>query len=153
VLAAVRGSGQAGKDKETSMVSKNEGLVRRFFEELWNRGELTVADELIAAEHLHHLGGQELVGPQGVRGAVTWLRTAFPDLRFEIDDVMSDGDRVVLRWTASGTHLGPFDDVRPTGRTVKWKGTDWFRLRAGQIVEVWAFADGGVLVDQLTAAP
>jgi hypothetical protein len=51
------------------MVSHNEGLARRFFDELWNQGELTVADELIAAEHLHHLGEQELVGPEGVRGS------------------------------------------------------------------------------------
>jgi steroid delta-isomerase-like uncharacterized protein len=133
------------------MVSENEGVARRFFEELWNRGELTVADELIAAEHVHHVGGQELSGPEGVRGAVTWLRTAFPDLRFEIDDLISDQDRVVVRWTASGTHLGPFEDVQPTGRKVEWRGTDWLRLRGGRIVEVWAFAEGGVLLDQLTA--
>ncbi len=133
------------------MVSENEGLARRFFEELWNEGELTVADELIAAEHVHHVGGQELSGPEGVRGAVTWLRTAFPDLRFEIDDLISDEDRVALRWTASGTHLGPFEDLQPTGRNVEWKGTDWLRLRGGRIIEVWAFADGGVLLDQLTA--
>ena len=133
------------------MVSENEGLARRFFEELWNGGELTVADELIAAEHVHHVGGQELSGPEAVRGAVTWLRTAFPDLRFEIDDLMSDEDRVALRWTASGTHLGPLEDLQPTGRYVEWKGTDWLRLRGGRIIEVWAFADGGVLLDQLAA--
>src|SRR3954451_11790403 len=96
-----------GQLKEVRMVSENEGLARRFFEELWNGGELTVADELIAAEHVHHVGDRELSGPEGVRGAVTWLRTAFPDLRFEIDDLMSEDDRVALRWTASGTHLGP----------------------------------------------
>jgi predicted ester cyclase len=135
------------------MVSENESVARRFFEELWNGGELGVADELIAAEHVHHVGGQVLSGPEGVEGAVTWLRTAFPDLRFEIDDLVSDGDRVALRWTASGTHLGPFDDLQPTGRNVEWKGADWLRLRGGQIIEVWAFADGGVLLDQLMADP
>jgi predicted ester cyclase len=68
-----------------------------------------------------------------------------------VDDLISDEDRVALRWTASGTHLGPFEDLQPTGRNVEWKGTDWLRLRGGRIIEVWAFADGGVLLDQLTA--
>ena len=135
------------------MVPENEAIVRRFFEELWNEGDLRVADELVAADHVHDVGGEELRGPDGVKGAVTWLRTAFPDLRFEIDDLITDGDDVALRWTASGTHLGPFEDLQPTGRRVQWKGSDWFRLHGGRIIEVWAFADGAVLHEQLTAVP
>ena len=134
-------------------MSTNEAVALRFFEELWNRGELAVADELIALEHVHHVGGHVLSGPGDVKASVTWLRTAFPDLRFDIDDLISGGDIVVLRWTASGTHLGPFEDLEPTGRHVEWKGTDWVRLRRGRIVEVWAFADGDVLLDQLAAGP
>jgi len=97
------------------MVPENEAIVRRFFEELWNEGDLRVADELIAADHGHDVGGEELRGPDGVKGAVTWLRTAFPDLRFEIDNLISDGDQAAVRWTASGTHLGPFADVPRLG--------------------------------------
>ena len=133
------------------MVPESERTARRFFEELWNEGDLRVAEELIAPDHIHHVGGHELLGPDGVKGAVTWLRTAFPDLRFEIDDMISDGDRAALRWTASGTHLGPFDDLQPTGRRVEWTGADFFRLRGGRIIEVWAIADGGALDEQLTA--
>lgn len=132
-------------------MSVNEGVARRFFDVLWNQGELSIAEELIAADHVHHIGDHELLGPEGVKGAVAWLRGAFPDLRFAIDDVMSDRDLVVLRWTATGTHLGVFDDLPPTGRRVQWTGTDWLRLRGGQIVELWAFANGGDLHDQLTA--
>ena len=133
------------------MVPENEAIARRFIEELWNQGNLDVADELIAAEHVHHLGGDELRGPDGVKGAVFWLRAAFPDLRFEIDDLISDRDRAVLRWTASGTHVGPFFDLDPTGRRVTWTGCDWLRFSSGQINEVWAVADGGALLDQLTS--
>jgi predicted ester cyclase len=134
------------------MMSENEGIVRRFFDELWSGGELRVADELVDAEEVHHLSGGDMSGPEGVKGAVTWLRTAFPDLRFEINELVSDGDQVAVRWTASGTHLGPFDDLKATGRRVEWTGSDWLRLRGGRIIEVWAFPDGA-LHDQLTAVP
>jgi predicted ester cyclase len=130
------------------MVRESEEVARRFFDELWSEGQLTVTEELVAADHVHHVGGDELQGPDGVKGAVTWLRNAFPDLRFEINDLISDGDLVAVRWKASGTHLGEFDDLQPTGRRVEWTGADWLRLRDGQIVEVWAFPDGA-LHDQL----
>jgi steroid delta-isomerase-like uncharacterized protein len=133
------------------MVPENEAIVRRFFEELWNEGDLGVADELIAADHVHDVGGEELRGPDGVKGAVTWLRTAFPDLRFEIASLISDGDQAAVRWTASGTHLGPFAGVPPTGRRVEWTGSDWFRLHRGRIIDAWVIADGEGLQEQLTA--
>jgi steroid delta-isomerase-like uncharacterized protein len=133
------------------MVPENEAVVRRFMEEVWSEGRLSVAEELVAADHLHHLGDDTLRGPGGIKEAATWLRTAFPDLRFEVDDLISDGDRVVLRWTARGTHRGTFADVAPTGRRVVWTGCDWFRLRSGRLVEAFVLADGGALYDQLTS--
>jgi predicted ester cyclase len=133
-------------------MSENEGIVRRFLDELWSGGELRVADELVDADEVHHLGGEDMSGPEGVKGLVTWLRTAFPDLRIEINELVSDGDQVAVRWTASGTHRGPFGDLKATGRRVEWTGSDWLRLRDGRIVEVWAFPDG-TLRDQLTAVP
>jgi predicted ester cyclase len=133
------------------MVPENEAIVRRFLGQLWNDGVLGVADELVAAEHVHHLGGQELIGPEGVTGAVSWLRGAFPDLHFEIDDLVSTDDRVVVRWTATGTHEGAFDEVAPTGRRVTWIGCDWFRIRTGKLTEAYVVTDGGALRDQLTS--
>ena len=115
------------------MTSENEGIVRRFFDELWSGGDLRVADELVDAEEVHHVGGEDMSGPEGVKGAVAWLRTAFPDLRFEINGLVSDGDQVAVRWTASGTHGGPFDDLKPTGRRVEWTGSDWLKLRGCRI--------------------
>lgn len=134
------------------MASSNEVIVRRFFDDLWNTGNLAVTEELVADEHVHHLGDEELRGPDGVKGAVVWLRTAFPDLRFRLDDVVVDDDRVAVRWTATGTHLGPLSDLSPTGRHVTWTGADWIRLASGRIVELWAITDGGALREQLTAS-
>jgi predicted ester cyclase len=133
------------------MVPENEAVVRRFLQELWSEGTLSVADELVAVDHLHHLGDDTLRGPTAIKEAATWLRTAFPDLHFVIDDLVSDGDRVVVRWTARGTQRGTFADVAPTGRHVVWTGCDWFRVRSGQLVEAFVMADGASLYDQLTA--
>jgi|tagenome__1003787_1003787.scaffolds.fasta_scaffold20848482_2 predicted ester cyclase len=133
------------------MVPENEAVVRRFMRELWSGGDLSVADELVAPDHVHYLGDEELRGPDEIKAAVLGLRTAFPDLRFEIDDLVSDGDRVVLRWTATGTHEGTFADVAPTGRRVAWSGCDWFRLRSDQLIEGFVVADGGALYEQLTS--
>ena len=133
------------------MVQENESAVRRFMGELWSEGNLSVADELVASDHVHLVGDDELHGPEGIKGAVTRLRTAFPDLQFVVNDLISDGDRVVLRWTATGTHEGPLADLAPTGRRVTWMGCDWFRLRSGQLIEAFVFTDGEAFYEQLTA--
>jgi steroid delta-isomerase-like uncharacterized protein len=134
------------------MVPENEAVVRRFMTELWSEGNLNLVDEVVASDHVHRVGDDELRGPEDVKAAVMGLRTAFPDLNFAIDDLVSDGDRVVVRWTATGTHEGAFADVAPTGRQVIWIGCDWFRLRAGQLVEAFVVADGGALYEQLTSS-
>lgn len=132
------------------MVPENEEVARRFFEELWNRGDLAVADELLSPAHVHHIGEHRLEGPEGVKDAVTSFREAFPDLHFAVEDVVSDGDRVVVRWIATGTQEGPFYDLAATGRAARWSGMDLVRLEGGRIVELWANADSMTLFEQLT---
>jgi steroid delta-isomerase-like uncharacterized protein len=130
----------------------NEAVVRRFITELWTNGNLDVADELVAPDHVHRVGDDVLQDPEEVKAAVVELRKAFPDLRFEIEDLISDGDRVVLRWTATGTHQGTFAEIAPTNRRVEWIGCDWFRLRSSQLVEAFVLADGASLYEQITSA-
>jgi len=125
------------------MVPENEAVVRRFMAELWSDGNLSVADEVVASDHVHRVGDDELRGPDEIKAAVVGLRKEFPDLRFEIDDLISDGDEVVLRWTATGTHEGTFADVAPTGRA---GCVDRVRLvppRSRQLTEAFVVADGG----------
>jgi steroid delta-isomerase-like uncharacterized protein len=131
------------------MVPENESVVRRFFEELWNAGNLDCADAVLAAGHVHHIGDDRLDGPDAVKDAVTRLRTAFPDLHFALEDVVSDGDRVVVRWTATGTHEAEFGGVPASGRKARWTGIDLVRLDEGRIVELWASADVAGLFEQL----
>jgi predicted ester cyclase len=130
-------------------VEQNVFVVRRFFDELWTQGRLEVADELMAPEHTHHLSGNELGGPQEVKELVAFLRGAFPDLRFIVEDEVVAGDKVVVRWTAVGTHLGEFGGIPPTGRIVTWTGIDLARLQDHRIVELWGNNDGLGLEEQL----
>jgi steroid delta-isomerase-like uncharacterized protein len=130
---------------------ENAVIVRRFFDEVWSAGELQVADELVADGHVHHISGGEMRGPEAVKQMVLDLRGAFPDLRFVIEDELVAGDKVVVRWTAHGTHLGAFADIPATGRAVQWTGIDMVQVKDGQIIELWGNNDAIGLVEQLTA--
>jgi ketosteroid isomerase-like protein len=79
------------------MVPDHEAIVRGFFDDLWSDGDLACADELLAPHHVHHIGDDEMSGPGEVQEAVAYFRTAFPDLHVELEDVVSDRDRVVAR--------------------------------------------------------
>jgi predicted ester cyclase len=129
---------------------QNAVVVRRFFEEVWNAGDLQVADELVAASHVHHISGEAMSGPQAVKDMVLYLRGAFPDLRIVIEDELLAVDKVVIRWTAYGTQLGALGDIAATGRAVRWTGIDIVHLKDRQIVELWGNNDAIGLVEQLT---
>ena len=130
-------------------MEQNALIVRRFFNELWTQGRLEVADELLAPEHIHHLSGDDLGGPEEVKALVAFLRGAFPDLRFVMEDEVVADDKVVVRWTAVGTHLGDYDGITPTGRVVTWTGIDIVRLQDHCIVELWGNYDGLGFGEQL----
>ena len=83
---------------------------------------------------------------------VVFLRAAFPDLRFIIEDEVVAGDKVVVRWTAVGTHLGDFHGIPPSGRTVTWTGIDLVRLEDDRIVELWGNYDALGLEEQLRSS-
>jgi predicted ester cyclase len=86
-----------------------------------------------------------------VAGLVSYLRTAFPDFRTEIEDVLVDGERTAVRWKATGTQSGQFGDLGPTGRVATWTGIDLIRLRGDRIVELWGNTDSLGLRQQLMA--
>jgi steroid delta-isomerase-like uncharacterized protein len=137
------------------MTEEAKAVVRRAFEEVANKGDMTTVDEIIAPEFVRHdlAGGPETHGPDGVKLLITGLRTAFPDLQTTIDDIFSDGEKVVVRFTARGTQSGPFQGMAPTGREATWAGVNIYRVSGGQIRETWQLADGLGLVRQLGAAP
>jgi steroid delta-isomerase-like uncharacterized protein len=118
--------------------ARNKALLRRFYEELWTKGNLEVIPELVAEDFVdHHALPGAPPGREGLAALVTTWRTAFPDMRETVEDLISEGDKVVGRFTMRGTHSGEFMGVPPTGRSVAMSGIDIVRVAGGKIAEFW----------------
>ena len=132
----------------------NKALVRRFFDEVMNEGRLDLVAELFAPEYVNrHAHPGQQPGPDGVRQLVTNVRRAFPDLVETVDDLVAEGDRVGLRLTLRGTHLGAFRGAEATGKRVEVMGMAIVRVEAGRIAEGWFFFDREAMWEQLGIAP
>jgi len=132
----------------------NKRILRRFFEELFNTGDLSIADEIVALDYVNHntIPG-EPSGREGLKAFVTLLRTAFPDIRFTIDDQLAEGDKVAPRLHFTGTHRGEFAGVPATGKPVTATAINLQRVADGQIQETWLDWDALGLMQQLGAVP
>lgn len=127
----------------------NEELAARFFEELHTAGDLDVAEEIVAQTATIHTPDGDLAGPEGIRALVTMFRSAFPDAAFPMEDMVSVGDRVIVRWSMSGTSHGVYQGFPPTGEPVTTTGITVLRIKAGRIAEDWVQFDGLGLLKQL----
>ena len=120
------------------MLEQAKALVLRHHDEVWSRGNIDAVDEIFAPDFVgHHPGQPDWVGPDAVKQAVVNARAAFPDFAEHVEDVIVEGDRVVTRFTASGTHLGPYRGLAPTGRRMQMAEMAVFRIAGNQIVEKW----------------
>jgi len=125
--------------------------------ELFGSGRLELADELIAPGCVDYglqtgppgAGRDPGTGPEAIKGVVRWLRGAFPDLAYDIEDVFGVGDRVALRCTTRGTHTGEFLGHAPTGRSFAVQQIHIFRIEDGRIAEHWACRDDVGMLRQL----
>ena len=125
-------------------IEENKAIARRFFEEVWNSGNLAVADELLAPNIIFHLPGKSegVIGDrESYKQVVRRNRTAFPDLQEEIEDIIAEGDRVVARWLWQGTHQGEWHGNAPTGKKFTYGGITILRIADGKIVEDWFYSD------------
>jgi len=116
---------------------ENKRIVQMFVEECWNKGNLNKASELLADQvRLHDpvFPGMN-PGIQNVKNHIEGCRKAFPDLKFTVDDTISERNEVVVHWTARGTHKGPFLGMQPTNRKVTIDGTSIYRLEGSKIAE------------------
>jgi predicted ester cyclase len=133
------------------MSQDNKARIRRVIEEVYNRGDLDLVDEVATADLVIHAGPQDIRGRDGAKQYVAALRAAFPDLRFTIEDQIAERDMVVTRWSARGTHRGAFQGVAATEREVRLAGADIDRIVGGKVVECWAHVDELGLLRQLGA--
>ena len=131
----------------------NREIGRLVLEELWGEGRLEIADRFYSPEYVDHASkGPEpstVVGPEGIKDAVTLFRGAFPDLTYTVEETMAERDLVMTRFTATGTHQGVFLGVKPSGKTITYTGTDINRIEDGKIVESWVHYDALGLLEQL----
>jgi len=126
---------------------------RRFFEETWNKGNFAVARELVAPNYVDHDSMSSGAGPEGVRREVSVYRNAFPDIHFAIEDTIAEGDKVVTRLTATGTHEGDLPGIPATGKRVTISGIVITRYVNGKAAEAWFKFDFLGLYRQLGAIP
>ncbi len=135
------------------MSEQAKALVLRHHDEVWSRGTLSAVYEIYAPEFVgHHPGQPDWIGPERVKAVVAAVRQAFPDFSESVEDVVAEGDRVVTRFIASGTHQGSFHGVAPTGKRISMAEMAIFRVAGNKIVEKWGLTDRFGLFQQLGLA-
>ena len=121
--------------------TSNEAINRRVIDEIFNKGNMSVADELLAPSCVEHQRGGLGEGPEGIKRTATFLRAAFPDFTLTIEDLVVDGDKVWARQSGGGTNEGRFLGHPPTGKKVYVEVFDVCRFENGKMVEHWGVPD------------
>jgi predicted ester cyclase len=139
----------------TEQITRNKHIVDAFIQELFTKGDLSAVDRYLDPGFVNHdppfPGAPD--GPEGMRQAAALFREALPDWHSDLDQLVAEGDTVVERFTASGTHRGELMNVAPTGNTIVLAGINIFRVRGDKIVERWGRLDDLALLRQLGLAP
>lgn len=128
--------------------------MMRFYDEVLSRGKVELIDELTSPAFKEH----EIVDPfpptrEGTKQWFQAMRTAFPDLKVTVNDIMAAGDKVVARVAFSGTHKGEFMNMPPTNKKVEIQGIDIIRFSGGKAVEHWGIFDNLKMLQQLGVVP
>jgi steroid delta-isomerase-like uncharacterized protein len=133
---------------------ENKTLLRRYIEEVFNKGNIAAADEVLAPNFVHH-SLPKGVPPdrEGLKRFVTVLLSAFPDFHITIEDLVAEGDRVAARFTWRGTHKGEFIGIPPTGKPVTVVEHCLHRVEGGKIAESWVELDQLGMMQQLGIVP
>lgn len=137
------------------MASDNKKIIRRLYEEVWNKRRLELMNELALPSHA--LNGPNFfgssIGPEAYRNQVLLFITGFPDLKFEVEDMIAEGDKVVSYWTLSGTHKGEFYGVPATNKKVSVDGITIHQMANGRIMDSYVSWDVWGMMQQLGVVP
>lgn len=152
-LAAVLVLLAAGCVASRSGAENNRAVVRRYFDRWANHADVAVADALMVPDLELNNPPSRVTSLADYKRSMAGFHEAFPDLRFEVEELIAEGDRVVARWTFHGTNRGAFLGQPPTGRTVTFTGTSTFRLRDGMIHQIWVNMDRHGMLQQLGLLP
>ena len=119
--------------------------------ELWNEGNLSLCDEILSPEIVRHTVDiyEDIIGIEAFKEYVTSMRTTFPDFNATLDELIIKGDNIVARWTVTGTNTGPFGDLPPTGKKVKYSGVNISHVIDGKLIEEWVYFNQAAFLTQL----
>lgn len=136
---------------------RNKAIVRRYFEELFNKHNLSIIDEFFSQNYINNQhydpnAGAVIRGRQEWKEVASIFFTAFPDHHSKLEDIIAEGDKVVYRWRTEGTHQGPFLNIAPTYKKISINGITIDRVENGKVVETWTTWDTLTLMKQLGVA-
>jgi steroid delta-isomerase-like uncharacterized protein len=134
---------------EFAMSAQNKTLVRRWFDQVWNKGRAEAIDDLLSDRSVVHGLGDDLIGPSGFKPFHAAYRNAFPDLTLQIDRMVAEDDLVAVHWSASATHSGGGLGFAASGKAVKFTGMAFIRLEGNKLVEGWNSFDQLGLLQQI----
>jgi steroid delta-isomerase-like uncharacterized protein len=137
----------------STVLEENKAVMRRIYEEIFNEGKLELADELVAPDMVNHTTPGAPRGPEPVKKLVAMLHSAFPDHHITIEDMVAEGDKVVMLNTYSGTHEGEFMGIAPTGKRFVQRQVHVMRFVDGKAVEHWGLRDDLGQMQQLGVIP
>ncbi|KJK26043.1 ester cyclase [Burkholderiaceae bacterium 16] len=128
-------------------------LIMGSFTEFINSASETLAEELIASDAIFHVPGrtEPMRGPAGYIAIIAMMRNGFPDIRWTLEEMIAEGDKVAARFTMRGTHQGTFFGVPPTGKTIEVQAMNFYRLSGGRIIEERGQPDMLGLLQQIEA--
>jgi len=137
------------------IVTANKELVRRFYKEVYGDWNMALVDEVVSPQFTSHDWPKgSRTGPEGFRDFYSAIRSALPDARYEVDDLIAEGDKVVVRWRLLGTHKGDFRGIAASGREIALKGIAIYRVEGGKLMERWVVSDlHGVLEEIRGSSP
>jgi predicted ester cyclase len=132
------------------IAAANKELVRRFYKDVYVDWNMALVDEVLSPRFVSHDWPEDgPIGPEGFRIFYSAIRSALPDARYAVDDLIAEGDRVVVRWRLLGTHLGFFRSIAPSGRSVTLKGIAIYRVDEGKLMERWVVSDLHGLLEEI----
>src|SRR5438874_535306 len=117
--------------------AEHKRLIERLFNEGFNRGKLAVVDELFHRDFVDRSTPDQPPGREGVKDYIAMVRTGFPDIFITVEDLIAEGDMVVVRTTWRGTHLGEYEGMMPTGKPVTRSMIQIFRIVDDKLYEEW----------------
>ena len=127
----------------------NSELSRRWFEEVWNQRRSELVEELLTPTSVGHVEGGDVIGIESFKAFRGELLRIFPDLKLDVEAIVAEGDNVVVRWRATGTHQGDGFGSPPTNKAVSFGGMTWHRYKEGRLVEGWDSWNELALLKQL----